>query len=510
MNTFLHKIKKSFAVVFALLMGFSGAACELPFDLPFGSTSEENNSSLGSETESNSSLNNSQSSSTEEEKDSVDGGNDSTDDNTDSGDNEQEDDKPTEDAPPSDEENDKPSDEELQAAKLIMDEAYALATGAAMSGTHTLTGVINALDGSYSSSKGISLYMNVQEPQSREIYCYQLKGVGADLIDVGDTITVQGSIKNYRGTVEFDKGCNLVSYTSTNDGDTPTDENDPYTDVTKSEFYANYTVATSNVDAYYRTQHGFMSGELTVPDQAPTLSPYRPKVGTAYVRNTEMCYEEDGKAYVVTDVYGEEVFTVYKDGAYITLEEVAAYVYAFGTYPKNYSPDKNASPRNSIWAEYLRVNHTSFSGSTSKYPYEPELPNITGCGGKLNYYEMDIGTTGTDCDPSYTAELYNDGYSITRGAARIVYGKRDLDGDGIFEAGEHHVFYTYNHYNDFQEYLNYAGGWGEMFGNITGGGTISSKYDYNPTDYPGVVLGALTSENTSLSRKAVIDRYFGL
>ena len=25
-----------------------------------------------------------------------------------------------------------------------------------------------------------------------------------------------------------------------------------------------------------------------------------------------------------------------------------------------------------------------------------------------------------------------------------------------------------------------------MFGNITGGGTISSKYDYNPTAYPEV------------------------
>ena len=43
---------------------------------------------------------------------------------------------------------------------------------------------------------------------------------------------------------------------------------------------------------------------------------------------------------------------------------------------------------------------------------------------------------------------------------------------------------NYNHYNDFQEYLNYQGGWGEMFGNITGGGPISD-YDPNnpPTDY---------------------------
>ena len=105
---------------------------------------------------------------------------------------------------------------------------------------------------------------------------------------------------------------------------------------------------------------------------------------------------------------------------------------------------------------------------------------------------MDIGTTGTDCDPSYTAALYNNGYSITRGAARIVYSCYDRNNNRIIDLDERYVFYTYNHYNDFQEYLNYYGGWGEMFGNITGGGTISSKYDYNPTDYVEVVRASLS------------------
>jgi hypothetical protein len=78
-----------------------------------------------------------------------------------------------------------------------------------------------------------------------------------------------------------------------------------------------------------------------------------------------------------------------------------------------------------------------------------------------------------------------------RGAARIVYAQRDLNGNRILEPNERYVFYTYNHYNDFQEYLNYYGGWGEMFGNITGGGSISSKYDYNPTAYVETVWGRL-------------------
>jgi hypothetical protein len=138
------------------------------------------------------------------------------------------------------------------------------------------------------------------------------------------------------------------------------------------------------------------------------------------------------------------------------------------------------------------VNHTKFSGDTSRYPYEPVLPRISGCGGDLTYWEMDVGTTGTDCDPSYDAALYNNGTSIVRGAARIVYTWNDLNGNGITDGTDVvYVFYTYNHYNDFCEYLNYYGGWGETFGNITGGGTISSKTDYNPTAYVPVLIAKL-------------------
>ena len=212
----------------------------------------------------------------------------------------------------------------------------------------------------------------------------------------------------------------------------------------------------------------------------------------------------DEDTYAVVDAYGNEVFRVYRGGGYIALEEVAAYVYAFGDVPANYIEGKNMEPENSIWGEFLRLNHTKFSGDTKKYPYEPKLPNISGCGGELRYYEIDIGTTGTDCDDSFTVKTYNDGQSITRGAARIVYGKYDIDKDGVYEFGEHHVFYTYNHYNDFQEYLNYYGGWGEMFGNITGGGELSSKKKYNPTPYVEVVREELTKS----APKTVIYYYF--
>ena len=253
---------------------------------------------------------------------------------------------------------------------------------------------------------------------------------------------------------------------------------------------AAHAPATSLAEALERSQKGILSGMLTVPDQAPTLSAYRPMQNGQYILNDQP-YFADNNTYVVVDAYGQEVFRVYRGGGYITLEEVAAYVYAFGDVPANYVSSKNMEPENSIWGQYLRLNHTRFSGDTDRYPYEPRLPNISGCGGALYYYEIDIGTTGTDCDPAYISKIYNDGQTITRGAARIVYGKYDLDSDGVYEFGEHHLFYTYNHYNDFQEYLNYYGGWGQMFGNITGGGSISSKSDYNPTPYVAVVRAQL-------------------
>ena len=258
-----------------------------------------------------------------------------------------------------------------------------------------------------------------------------------------------------------------------------------------------YKPAGSYEEAINRTQNGQLSGYDYVPDQAPIISDYRPMQDGKYIKNNNPYYIDEN-TYVVVDAYGREVFRIYRGGAYITLEEVAAYVWAFGDIPANHSASKKTSPTSSIWGEYLRVNHTKFSGSTSKYPYEPELPRISGCGGDFTYYEMDIGTTGTDCDPGYYATIYNNGSKITRGAARIVYARFDRNGNAIIEPDEKYVFYTYNHYNDFQEYLNYYGGWGEMFGNITGGGAISSKYDYNPTPYVPVATAPIAAHGARI------------
>lgn len=286
---------------------------------------------------------------------------------------------------------------------------------------------------------------------------------------------------------------------------------DPYANVDKAEFYANYEPAKDYWDAYFRTQHGLMSGNIGDQDQAPTISAFQPTYDGMLVRNNQGLYGNEGNSYTIVDAYGKPVMTIYRGGAYIMLEEVAAYVFAFGhcssdntNIPANHSPSKKTSPTSSVWGKYLRVNHTKFTGDTSRYPYEPELPNISGCGGNIVYYEMDIGTTGTDCDPSYRAAVYNNGSRIDRGAARIVYTVKDTNGNNVIDINEKYVFYTYNHYNDFQEYLNYWGGWGEMFGNITGGGTISSKTNYNPTPYVRSIKMSLTRASAFI----IFDGYF--
>lgn len=255
---------------------------------------------------------------------------------------------------------------------------------------------------------------------------------------------------------------------------------DPYADLSKDEFYADYQVACCYIDAQYRSQHGFLSGLLELPDGNVPHADYQPMSGEMYIHFTENFYTDDGNTYIIVDCHGDEVLRIHKGGGYITLDEVAAYMYAFGgsaeNIPANYSASKKADPKESIWGEYLRLNHTNFNYNPSKYPYEPALPNIKGSpDGKLQYFEMDIGTAG-----------YNDGNRISRGAQRLVYARNDINGNGIYETDEVYVFFTHNHYHDFTEYLNYYGGWGETFGDHTGGGTG------NPTPYVPVFYADLS------------------
>ena len=257
---------------------------------------------------------------------------------------------------------------------------------------------------------------------------------------------------------------------------------DPYVGMSETTFYKNYKPATSYKDSYYRTLHNFMSGSLATQPKIPTTSSVQPSYGGKLLKNTANIYGDNGNSYTVLDYNGNQSFTVFKGGAYVTLDEVAAYVKAFGNIPANYDSDKNnKSSSNDPWGKYLRLNHSRFYNDVNQYPREPLLPQ----NGAKSYFEMDIGIAN-----------YNNGNTIKRLTARIVYA-RFAGSSLIGNANERYVFYTYNHYEDFQEYLNYQGGWGKRFG-------FESNNYITPSQYVEVNLYDFTL-GTSQSQ---INSYF--
>ena len=95
-------------------------------------------------------------------------------------------------------------------AAAIVDAAYTLADGEKMADNATLTGKISAVDTAWNDQYGnITVTIKVSGKEAKPIMCYRLKGDGAKDLAVGDTITVTGILKNYKGTVEFDAGCTL-------------------------------------------------------------------------------------------------------------------------------------------------------------------------------------------------------------------------------------------------------------------------------------------------------------
>ena len=92
----------------------------------------------------------------------------------------------------------------------IIDAAYQLKDYESLPYTATLTGVISSVDYAWSDDYGnITVTMKVAGREDKPIQCYRLTGTGAKDLKVGDTITVKGTLKNYMGTIEFDKGCEL-------------------------------------------------------------------------------------------------------------------------------------------------------------------------------------------------------------------------------------------------------------------------------------------------------------
>lgn len=110
---------------------------------------------------------------------------------------------------------------EVVSQTTILDAAYALEEGVAMTASTVLFGEIISIDTEWSEEyQNITVTMICDGKTEQPVMCYRLKGDGAKDLAVGDQIAVVGTIKNYKGTVEFDAGCQLIPIESINDART--------------------------------------------------------------------------------------------------------------------------------------------------------------------------------------------------------------------------------------------------------------------------------------------------
>ena len=107
---------------------------------------------------------------------------------------------------------------EIVSQQGILDAGYALEDGVAMTAPTALAGEIINIDTAWSDEyQNITVTMVCDGKTEQPIMCYRLKGEGAKDLAVGDEIAVAGTIKNYKGTIEFDAGCVLVPVAAVND-----------------------------------------------------------------------------------------------------------------------------------------------------------------------------------------------------------------------------------------------------------------------------------------------------
>ncbi len=95
-------------------------------------------------------------------------------------------------------------------ATETLDALYALKDKESLKGTHTLTGLVTAVTTPYTATNNyVTVVMVVEDKTEQPVTCYKMVGTGIDTVKAGDTITVTGTLKNYKGTYEFDSGCTL-------------------------------------------------------------------------------------------------------------------------------------------------------------------------------------------------------------------------------------------------------------------------------------------------------------
>lgn len=158
-------------------------------------------------------------------------------------------------------------------ANAIVAAAFNLAAGETLpGGTYTLTGVVSNAGEWSTKYNNVTIKMIVNE---KEFECYAMtcEQAVAEALKVGDTVTVSGTIKNYNGKVEFDKGCTLDNVVAGGEdvggGETPDPTPDPEPEVptiqtlTIAEAIAKGKEQTSDGDQAYTTEMYYATGTIT-------------------------------------------------------------------------------------------------------------------------------------------------------------------------------------------------------------------------------------------------------
>jgi len=135
-----------------------------------------------------------------------------------------------------------------------------------------------------------------------------------------------------------------------------------------------------------------------------------------------------------------------------TYEEVAEYYSTFRDFPPNYSMSKYPDDGDRTMRRISEYDTSSYHSDS----YIPSLGSLRDS--PATYYELDIDLTGS----------YNAGAGkYTRGKGRVVIVEGGLDEEG-YET-EPAIYFTLNHYGDFAEYYNYAGGFSSLFTGLESG-----------------------------------------
>ena len=93
----------------------------------------------------------------------------------------------------------------------IVNSLYKLEKGQYLDGTFRLYGEIVKIDTAYSEQYGnITVTIVVGDMTDKPVQCFRMKGEGIADLKVGDKITVEGKLKRYNDTFEFDTGAIMV------------------------------------------------------------------------------------------------------------------------------------------------------------------------------------------------------------------------------------------------------------------------------------------------------------